>query len=207
MIRILIADDHPLMRQGLSDLLRTQDDIDVVAVVDDGDTAIEAALRERPDVVLMDLAMPRVDGVDATRAITTADPDIRVVVLTSLSQPESVVEALNAGAVGYLLKDSEPDEVVRAITAAAAGQAPLDPRAAMVLLPDQRRSSVADMLSTREREILALVGAGFPNKTIATRLGITEKTVKSHLGRAFARIGVGDRTSAALWAQRHGLLS
>jgi DNA-binding NarL/FixJ family response regulator len=207
MIRVVIADDHPLMRQGLTDLLRIQPDITVVDVVVDGDHAVEVAVRERPDVVLMDLSMPRLDGVAATRAILAEAPDTRIVVLTSLSQPERILDAINAGAVGYLLKDSEPEEVVRAITAAAAGHAPLDPRAATALLPHPRATSAADSLSQREREILALVAAGLPNKTIGSRLGISEKTVKAHLGRIFARIGVSDRTAAALWAHRHDLVS
>lgn len=207
MIRVLVADDHPLMQQGLVELLRTDDHVDVVAVVADGAGAVLAAARERPDVVLMDLSMPIMDGVAATRAIVAADPQARVVVLTSLSQPERIVEAIHAGAVGYLLKDSEPDDVIRAIVAAAAGHAPLDPRAATALLPTQRGGTVVDELTPREREVLALVGEGLPNKTIATRLGISEKTVKVHLGRLFTRIGVGDRTSAALWAQRNGLLT
>jgi DNA-binding NarL/FixJ family response regulator len=154
----------------------------------------------------MDLAMPVMDGVEATRAIVAVEPNVRVVVLTSLSQPDRIVDAVQAGAVGYLLKDSEPDDVIRAIVVAAAGHAPLDPRVATALLPSQRARSAVDELSVREREVLALVGEGLPNKTIATRLGISEKTVKVHLGRLFARIGVADRTSAALWAQRHGLL-
>lgn len=206
MIRVLIADDHPLMRQGLTDLLRTTADISVVAVAEDGDVAVDAALRVRPDVVLMDLVMPRLDGAAATRAILAVEPDIRIVVLTSLAQPERITDAIDAGAVGYLLKDSEPDEIVRAVTAAAAGHAPLDPRVATALLPRQRHASRADALSPRERDVLALVGAGLPNKTIAVRLGISEKTVKAHLGRIFARIGVSDRTAAALWAQRHDLI-
>ncbi|HET6908120.1 MAG TPA: response regulator transcription factor [Mycobacteriales bacterium] len=206
MIRVLIADDHPLMRQGLTDLLRTTADISVVAVAEDGDVAVDVALRVRPDVVLMDLVMPRLDGAAATRAILAVEPDIRIVVLTSLAQPERITDAIDAGAVGYLLKDSEPDEIVRAVTAAAAGHAPLDPRVATALLPRQRHASRADALSPRERDVLALVGAGLPNKTIAVRLGISEKTVKAHLGRIFARIGVSDRTAAALWAQRHDLI-
>ena len=206
MIRVLIADDHPLMRQGLTDLLRTTADISVVAVAEDGDVAVDAALRVRPDVVLMDLVMPRLDGAAATRAILAVEPDIRIVVLTSLAQPERITDAIDAGAVGYLLKDSEPDEIVRAVTAAAAGHAPLDPRVATALLPRQRHASRADALSPRERDVLALVGAGLANKTIAVRLGISEKTVKAHLGRIFARIGVSDRTAAALWAQRHDLI-
>jgi RNA polymerase sigma factor (sigma-70 family) len=205
-IRVVVADDHALMRQGLVDLLRTNADIEVVATAEDGAAAVDAAARERPDVVLMDLAMPVMDGVEATRAIVAVEPNVRVVVLTSLSQPERIVDAVQAGAVGYLLKDSEPDDVIRAIVVAAAGHAPLDPRVATALLPSQRARSAADELSVREREVLALVGEGLPNKTIATRLGISEKTVKVHLGRLFARIGVADRTSAALWAQRHGLL-
>jgi len=206
MIRVLIADDHPLMRQGLTDLLRIEPQISVVAVADSGQAAIDLALEQRPDVALMDLSMPRLDGVEATRAILAVDPRVRVVVLTSLSEPQRIIDAINAGAIGYLLKDSEPDDVVRAIIAAAAGHAPLDPRAATSLLPRPRPDSLLANLSVREREVLALVGAGLANKNIANQLGISEKTVKAHLGRIFTRIGVRDRTAAALWAQRHNLI-
>jgi DNA-binding NarL/FixJ family response regulator len=209
MIKVLLVDDHPLVRHGLSELLGGTEDIQVVAAVDDGEVAAAAALEHQPDVVLMDLSMPRMDGIAATRALLAVLPSARVIVLTSFSENERVHDALEAGAVGYLLKDAEPEDVVRAVRDAAAGDAPLSPRAARALLPQNRRPGRAqsDALSAREREVLALVAAGLPNKSIARRLEISEKTVKAHLTRVFSVLGVSDRTSAALWAQRHGVVA
>ena len=163
-----------------------------------------SAARE-PDVVLMDLEMPVLDGIEATRRIRAAQPDVAVVVLTSFSDRERILSALDAGAAGYLLKDAEPEAIARAIEAAARGEAPLDPKAARALLSARRAASPADGLSGREREVLAMVAEGLPNKLIAYRLGISEKTVKTHLTSVFRQIGVTDRTQAALWAQRHGV--
>ena len=205
MIRLLIVDDHPVVRRGLTDLMRSVDDILVVAAVDDGAEAAAAVLEHRPDVVLMDLSMPRMHGTAATREVLAVAPGTRVVVLTSFAEAEQVTAALEAGAVGYLLKDTEPDVLLRCIREAAAGGAPLSARAATALLPQQRPAGLAAALRAREREVLALVAEGLPNKSIARRLGISEKTVKTHLTRVFSVLGVGDRTSAALWAQRHGL--
>lgn len=209
MTRVMLVDDHPVVRRGLVDLFSRVDDIDVVAVLDDGSQAAAAVLEHAVDVVLMDLSMPGTDGLAATRQVVAAAPDVRVVVLTSFAESERIVAALDAGAVGYLLKDAEPDDVVRAVRDAAAGHSPLSPRAATALLPQRRAETAgpADRLSAREREVLALVAAGLPNKSIGRRLGISEKTVKAHLTRVFATLGVGDRTSAALWAQRHGVLA
>ena len=209
MIKVLLVDDHPLVRHGLSELLGGTDDISVVAAVDDGDQAAAAAVEHAPDVVLMDLSMPRMDGITATRALLAEAPTARVIVLTSFSESERIHDALDAGAIGYLLKDAEPEDVVRAVRDAAAGNAPLSPRAARALLPQNRRPGRAqsDALSAREREVLALVAAGLPNKSIARRLDISEKTVKAHLTRVFSVLGVSDRTSAALWAQRHGVVA
>lgn len=209
MIKVLLVDDHPLVRHGLSELLRGTPDLQVVAAIDDGDQAASAAVEHQPDVVLMDLSMPRMDGITATRELLAELPTARVIILTSFAESERIHDALAAGAIGYLLKDAEPEDVVRAVRDAAAGDAPLSPRAARALLPQNRRQGRAksDALSAREREVLALVAAGLPNKSIARRLDISEKTVKAHLTRVFSVLGVSDRTSAALWAQRHGVIA
>jgi DNA-binding NarL/FixJ family response regulator len=154
-------------------------------------------------VVLMDLSMPGVDGVEATRQILTAQPEVKVVVLTSFSDRGRVSDALNAGAVGYLLKDCEPSDLLAAVRSASAGHVPLDPRVAGVLLPDSMANRPEDAMSPRELEVLRLVAKGLANKQIGRRLGISERTVKAHLGRVFRQLGVADRTSAALWAHDH----
>jgi DNA-binding NarL/FixJ family response regulator len=210
-IRVLLVDDHPVVRRGLSDLLRDVDDMEVVGAVEDGSEAVAAVRAHTPDVVLMDLSMPGTDGVSATREVLAAFPEVRVVVLTSFGEADRVRAALAAGAVGYLLKDEEPRDLLRAIRDAAVGGAPLSARAATALLPPRTGEPAPPVtdalarLSSREREVLALVAVGLPNKTVARRLGISEKTVKAHLTRVFSVLGVRDRTSAALWAQRHGL--
>jgi len=154
----------------------------------------------------MDLSMPGLDGIEATKQVLASRPDTQVLVLTSFSDRERILQALDAGACGYLLKDAEPDELLRAIRAAARGEAPLSPRAAQALLSARREPGPLAGLSDREREVLSLVAAGLANKQIAQRLGISEKTVKAHLTRVFREIGVFDRTQAALWAQRNGLV-
>jgi DNA-binding NarL/FixJ family response regulator len=202
---VVIADDHAVVRSGLESLLDTAGDIDVVGAASDGAEAIELVARVEPDVVLMDLSMPGVDGVAATSAITEAHPDVAVVVLTSFAEPSRITAALDAGALGYQLKDAAPDDLIAAVRAAAAGGAPLDPRAARVLLDRKApaASSEPPALSAREQEVLLLVKAGLANKQIGRRLGIAERTVKAHLTNIFGRIGVTDRTQAALWAQEH----
>lgn len=204
MIRVLVADDHVVIRSGLEQLLSTVDDIELIGLVSDGASAVSAALAERPDLVLMDLSMPVMDGIEATRQIHAARPDVHVVVLTSFSDNRRIVEALRAGASGYLLKHASADELLSGIRAAAAGDAPLDPKAARVMLDTQRASSSnrAD-LTAREVEVLQLIAAGDANKQIARKLGITERTVKSHLTNIFAAIGVTSRTQAAIWAAEH----
>jgi DNA-binding NarL/FixJ family response regulator len=201
-VRVLLVDDHALVRAGLASLLEDADEIDVVGEAEDGVRAIELALELRPDVVLMDLSMPVLDGVEATRRLLAELPGSTVLVLTSSSGRSSVRDALAAGAIGYLLKDADPRELVAGIHAAARGDAPLDPRVARTLLPGAAPDPAAS-LSPREREVLRLVAQGLANKQIGRALGITERTVKVHLGNVFRRIGVADRTSAALWARDH----
>jgi DNA-binding NarL/FixJ family response regulator len=205
MIRLLVADDHAVVRTGLEHLVATFDDVELVGSAANGQEALDACDRHRPDVVLIDLEMPVLDGIEATRRIVAADPRVAVVVLTSFSDREQILRALDAGAVGYLLKDAEPQELARAIRAAARGEAPLDPRAGRAVLQARVSGSPLDKLSEREREVLALVARGLPNKLIARELAISEKTVKTHLTSVFRTIGVTDRTQAALWAERNGL--
>jgi DNA-binding NarL/FixJ family response regulator len=202
---VLLVDDHQLVRAGLSALVDSADDLEVVGQAADGLDAVRSALEVRPDVVLMDLSMPVMDGVEATRRLVADLPDVRVVVLTSFSDKDRVAEALAAGAIGYLLKDCEPAQLLSAIRSAALGHAPIDPRVAHALLPRRAEPAgvAASELSPREAEVLRLVAEGLANKQIARRLGITERTVKAHVGSVFRRIGVGDRTSAALWARDH----
>ena len=203
MIRVLVVDDHEVVRRGLEQLLATVDDVELVAMARDGVEAVALVAQHHPDVVLMDLSMPTMDGVEATRRIVAADPAARVVVLTSFSEQARVLEALAAGAQGYLLKHAEAEELVAAVRTAMAGGAPLDHTAARALLDASRRRSSERALTDREEEILRLVTDGLANKQIARHLGISERTVKAHLTQVFQRIGVRDRTQAALWAREH----
>ena len=213
MIRLLLADDHAVVRDGLQRLLNGVEGLRVVGTASDGLEAVEVAERVPADVILMDLEMPRLDGIEATRRIAAAHPETRVVVLTSVSDRDRILDALDAGAVGYLLKDAEPEVLLDGIRAVARGGSPLDPRAARRLLSRQpaaaaeapQEDAEVSALSPREAEVLRLVVDGLLNKQIAQRLGITERTVKAHLTSAYQRIGVADRTQAALWAQRHDL--
>jgi DNA-binding NarL/FixJ family response regulator len=205
MIRLLIADDHAVVRGGLRQLTATLDGVELVGEAVNGEEAVALCESLRPDVVLMDLEMPVLDGIGATRRITEGDPGIAVVVLTSFTDRDRILGALDAGAIGYVLKDAEPEELERAVRAAARGEAPLDPRAGLALLQARGAGSPLDALSDREREVLALVARGLPNKLIARELSISEKTVKAHLTSVFRTIGVTDRTQAALWAERNGL--
>jgi DNA-binding NarL/FixJ family response regulator len=201
-IRVLVVDDHQLVRAGLITLLEAAADIQVAGEAADGRQALAAAKAASPDVVLMDLSMPVLDGVAATRLLLAELPRTRVVALTSFSDRQRVTDVLAAGATGYVLKDSRPDDLLAAVRAAADGHVPLDPRVAAALLP-AREVPLADQLSEREKQVLRLVAAGLANKQIARRLGIAESTVKVHTGNIFRRIGVADRTSAALWAKEH----
>lgn len=204
MIRVLLAEDHPMVRTGLEELLGSEDGIEVVAALGNGQEAVEAIGEASPDVILLDISMPVMDGIEATRRIVEADPDARVVILTASDGRDQIMAAIDAGALGYLLKDAEPEELLEGIRAAARGEAPLDPRAARELIAQRRRTQTPE-LSNRELEVLALVAEGMPNKRIAGRLEISEKTVKAHLTRVYERIGVSDRTQAALWARERGI--
>jgi DNA-binding NarL/FixJ family response regulator len=202
-IRVLVVDDHHIVRQGLEQLLATAGDIEVVGTATNGLEAVEAVALLKPDVVLMDLSMPELDGVEATRQIAARYPSSRVLVLTSFSEQSRILEAISAGADGYLLKHSEPDEITAAVRSVHAGDAPLDPKAARAVLDAGRMLRETVALSEREREVLLLVREGLANKQIARRLGITERTVKAHLTKIFQRIDVTGRTQAAMWASEH----
>jgi DNA-binding NarL/FixJ family response regulator len=204
MITVVLADDHAMVRLGLEQLLDGAEGMEVVGSAADGEAAVAAVLQHRPDVVLMDLQMPGVDGVEATSRIVDSGSESAVVVLTSFSDTERIVAALDAGAIGYLLKDTEPEDLLEGIRTAARGESPLNPRAARQLLTSRTRAPTVSVdLTKRELEVLGLVRQGLANKQIARRLGITERTVKAHLTSTFQRIGVADRTQAALWAERN----
>ncbi len=208
-IRVLIADDHAVVRQGLRTFLELQDDIEVMGDACDGEEAVAAALDGRPDVVIMDLVMPGLDGIEATRRILRERPATRVIALTSFLDDEKVLPAVRAGAAGYLLKDVEPEQLVRAIRTVHGGEALLHPAATATVMREladhAEPADEADLgLTGREREVLALVARGLPNKLIARELGIAEKTVKTHMSSILAKLGVTDRTQAALLAVRRG---
>jgi len=204
-IRVLVVDDHTIVRDGLVQLLAAAPDLEVVGSAGDGAAAVELAAEHRPEIVVMDLSMPGMSGIEATRLIGERSPGSQVLVLTSFVDRDRVVEALDAGAIGYLLKDAEPAELISAIRSAARGESPLDPRAARTMLSAQRATGPLESLTEREREVLGLVADGLPNKQIARQLGISEKTVKAHLTSAFRTIGVDDRVQAGIWARRQGL--
>jgi DNA-binding NarL/FixJ family response regulator len=205
-IRVLIADDHAVVREGLRTFLALQDGLDVVGEAEDGEEALREAERLRPDVVLMDLVMPNLDGVAAMRELRTRVPGARVVILTSYLDDERLLPALRAGAAGYLLKNVQPQELARAIRMADAGETLIDPTVAARLVDalaedDDDVKELAE-LTPREREVLALLGRGYANKRIALELGLAEKTVKTHVSHVLAKLGVADRTQAALLAAR-----
>ena len=203
-IDVLLVDDHALMRAGLRGVIAAADDVRVVGMAGDGAEALEVVARADPDVVLMDLSMPGMDGVTATRRISAEFPSVGVVVLTSYFDEQRVLEAMDAGAIGYVLKDTDPATLISAVRAAAQGNSPLDPRVARTILHTRRAAPpTTGELTEREQEVLVLVGRGLANKQIARLLGIRESTVKAHLTSVFHRIGVRDRTSAALWAREN----
>jgi two-component system, NarL family, response regulator LiaR len=206
-IRILIADDHSVVRQGLRMFLGLDHELDVVGEATNGAEAIDLARQLRPDVVLMDLLMPVVDGIAATSTIRREIPDTEVLALTSVLEDEKVIGAIRAGAIGYLLKDTEGDELRNAIKAAAAGQVQLSPKAAARLMREVNAPNSPETLTERETEVLRLMAIGQANKEIARKLGIGEKTVKTHVSNILGKLGVQSRTQAALHAVRIGLVS
>jgi DNA-binding NarL/FixJ family response regulator len=207
-IRVLIADDHAVVRQGLRTYLDLQPDIEVVAEAADGEAAVRDAARLEPDVVLLDLAMPRLDGVAALAQLHERAPGARVIVLTSFGEDDRLFAALRGGAAGFLLKDIEPAELARSIRTAHGGQSPLSPAVATRVIDELAqggRARATDLLTPRELDVLRLIARGRSNKRIALELGVAEKTVKTHVGHVLAKLGVADRTQAALYAVREGL--
>ncbi len=213
-IRILVVDDHAVVREGLRAFLAIQDGFEIVGEAADGEAALERVAELDPDVVLMDLVMPRRDGVSAMRELRDRSPRPRVIVLTSFLDDDRLLPALEAGAAGYLLKNSQSAELARAIRAAHAGEAIIDPTVAARLVSalssaDRARrpdANLFDQLTRRERDVLELIAGGRSNKRIALELGISEKTVKAHVGRVLAKLGVSDRTQAAVLAVQQGLV-
>jgi DNA-binding NarL/FixJ family response regulator len=221
-IRILLVDDHPMVRRGMRDFLGLHDDLEVVGEAADGATGIELVAELRPDVVVMDLLMPVVDGIEATSRIKAEHPDVEIVALTSFIEEDRVVAALEAGASGFLLKDAEADDLAAAIRSAAHGEVHLDPAVARIVASRMRAANGAGgaggrgarpgssrdplaRLTGREREVLAGVARGLSNRAIADELGITERTARTHVSNILAKLGLASRTQAALLAAEHGL--
>lgn len=216
-IRVLLVDDHAVVRQGLRMFIEMQEDMEVVGEGGDGLEAVRLAATLNPDVILLDLMMPQMDGVEATQKILAHDPQARVLILTSFGEDEKVFPAIRAGAHGYLLKDIQPRELVRAVRETAQGKAQLHPDIARRLMtavteaaPIQTPEAAAlpqelEMLTEREREVLGLIAQGLTNRDIAERMVISEKTVKTHVSNLLDKLGVEDRTRAAIWALKHGL--
>ena len=217
-IRVLLVDDHAMVRRGMRDFLSLHDDLEIVGEAADGAAAIEQAAALRPDVVVMDLLMPGVDGIDATARIKATHPDVEIVAITSFVEEARIVAALEAGASGFLLKDAEADELAAAIRAAASGEVHLDPAVAGIVArrmrtrlggaagagSDEDRDPLVS-LTARERDVLGAVARGLSNRAIADELGITERTARTHVSNILAKLGLASRTQAALLAVQHGL--
>ena len=205
-IRVLIVDDHAVVRQGLRIFLDTEGDFEVVGEAPNGEEAVRLARSLQPDIVLMDLLMPGMGGIEATRQIRSQVEDVEVVALTSVLDDESVVAAVRAGAIGYLLKTAEAEDLRRSLRAAAAGQVQLDPAAAARLVSEVRAPASVETLTDRESEVMQLLAAGLANKEIGRELRISEDTVKTHVSRILAKLGARSRTQAVLQAMRMGLV-
>jgi NarL family two-component system response regulator LiaR len=208
--RVLLVDDHAVVRAGTRLFLEGYEDLEVVGEARDGAQAVALTIDLRPDVVLMDLAMPAVDGVEATRRIKAAAPDVDVIVLTSFVEDDQVTAVIQAGAIGYVLKSADPAEIVAAIRAARRGEVHLDPTVArrlMQAMSKPKTAEVAEPLTEREREVLTLLAQGAANKVIARELGVTEKTAKGHVGNILGKLGLTSRTQAVIYALRHNLVT
>ena len=213
MIRVVVVDDHPIVRQGLRSYLSSREGIEVVGDAGDGESAVALAGELRPDVVLMDLVMPGMGGLAAIGAVVALGLGTRILVLTSFSSEDQVIPAIQAGAAGYLLKDASPEEVEAAVRAVHAGEGRLDPSLAAVVMAAAGGRGAADTgdaglarLTPRETEVLRLLGEGLSNRALAERLFVSEKTVKTHVSSILAKLGLTDRTQAALFAVHHGLV-
>ncbi|MCB0212741.1 MAG: response regulator transcription factor [Anaerolineae bacterium] len=206
-MRVMIVDDHSVVRQGLTMFLNLDDAIEIVGEAENGEEALALAQELQPDVVLMDLLMPKMDGISAIKQMRRDQPDIEIIALTSVLEDASVVGAVKAGAVGYLLKDTKADALCQAIHAAAAGQVQLSPEAAARLVREVKLPDTPEDLTERETDVLRLIGKGLSNKEIAHELGIGEKTVKTHVSAVLNKLGVLSRTQAALHAVKIGLVS
>lgn len=211
-IRVVVADDQRVVREGLRTLLSLLEDVEVVGVAADGEEAVQIAIDQEPDVVLMDLRMPRCDGVEATRKLRAEAPRIKVLVLTTYADDRSVLDALRAGARGYLTKDAGAEDIQTALRQLTQGQAAIDPSVQHHLLEviantpdDQGTPALPDGLTAREVEVLKLIAEGLTNRQIAERLFVNESTVKTHINHLFAKVGVGDRAQAVTYAYQHGL--
>jgi DNA-binding NarL/FixJ family response regulator len=207
-IRILLVDDHAVVRRGLRGFLELQDDMEVVGEGEDGTQAVALAQQHRPDVILMDLLMPKMDGLTAIATIKQALPEVEIVAVTSFIEEEKVTAALEAGASGYLLKDAEAEEVADAIRAAFAGEVHLDPAVARLLaqrMRSRKDEEPVEPLTAREKEVLSQLAKGASNKEIAYELDITERTARTHVSNILGKLGLASRTQAALWAVEHKL--
>lgn len=204
-IRVLLVDDHTVVRQGLRMVMSLEDDLEVVGEAANGREAVEAAARDAPDVVLMDLLMPVMNGVEAIRTIKAEHPEVEAVALTSVLEDRLVIDAVEAGAAGYLLKETGPDALFEAIRAAARGEVRLDPRAQKRLVREVRTPEMRESLTPRETDTLRLIAKGLANKEIAHELGVSEVTVKTHVSNVLSKLGLQSRTQAALFALKEGL--
>jgi NarL family two-component system response regulator LiaR len=208
-IRVLIVDDHAIVRQGLRTFLELQDDLSVVGEAPNGRAAVTLAAQQRPDVVLMDLVMPELDGIAATRQVREACPSAQVIALTSFSEDDRIIPAIQAGACSYVLKDISPEALVEVVRAAARGEARLHPDVARKLMNQVARPPAAaqgmEELTGREVEVARLVARGLSNREIAGAMVISEKTVKTHISSIFSKLGLEDRTQLAIYALKHGL--
>ena len=207
-IRVMLVDDHTMVRRGLATFIRAFDDLQLAGEAESGEAAIQLCAEVLPDVILMDMVMPDMDGAAATRAIRQQFPQVQVIALTSFKEGDLVKNALEAGAIGYLLKDISADELHRAIRAAHAGRATLSPEAAQALVETANQPAVPGLdLTEREREVLALMIEGLNNTQIAGRLTVSPSTIKSHVSNILAKLGVASRTEAVTLALRNGIIS